>query len=351
MSLEVKTFGTLQDGSEVKLYTLQNEKGMSMEVIPYGCRIVKLWVPDREGNMGDVVLGHDDLKEYTNEKDFLGAAIGRFANRIGNSSFVLDGKTYTLTNNEGPNTLHGGPTGFYARLWNVKETDSSDASPSITFAYTSPDGEEGYPGTLEATIQYTLTPDNELVIKYTAVTDKATPVNLTNHSYFNLSGDHSKTILEEELQVSADSYTVNGPGLIPAGETAPVAGTVYDFNTAKPIGRDMDIQDPLLKDTKGFDLNFCLKGEGLRKVAEVYDPSSGRCMSVSTDLPGMQFYSGNFMGGCAKGKNGVTHPDYSAFCLETQLYPNTPNCPNFPNCIVRPGEVFESTTIYGFSVR
>lgn len=349
MSLDVKSFGTLADGTKVDLYTLKNEKGMTMEVISYGCRIVKLWVPDKNGVMGDVVLGHDTLDGYLG-RDFLGTAVGRFANRIGKSTFTLDGETYNLVANEGPNTLHGGPTGWYARVWRVKCSDNSDEAPSITFAYSSPDGEEGYPGNMEVTCKYTLSTDNALIIDYTAVTDKACPVNLTNHSYFNLSGNHATTILNHELQIFADGYTVNDEELIPTGEIAPVAGTVLDFNKAKTIGQDMDLQDPILKGPKGYDSNYCLKGEGMRKIAEAYDQASGRAMLVFSDLPGVQLYTGNSMAG-AVGKNGVKHPDYAAFCLETQFYPDAPNHENFPSCIVRPGETFKSTTIYKFEVR
>ncbi len=346
MSLTVKKFGTLKDGTSVDLYTLKNESGMTMEVTPYGCRIVSLWVPDKNGVLGDVVLGHDTLEEYEQEKDFLGAAIGRFANRIGNSRFTLNGKTYTLSPNEDPNTLHGGPTGYYARVWRTKCSDCSDEAPSITFAYTSPDGEEGYPGTVELTIRYTLSTDNALIIDYTASSDAETPVNLTNHSYFNLSGDHSSTILNHELTIDADGYTVCDSGLIPTGEIASVEGNACDFRKGKTIGQD--IKAPMLKATSGYDHNYVLNGSGMRKIAEAYEAISGRKMLVFTDLPGVQLYTGNNMSGVSHGKKGVQHPNYSAFCLETQFFPDTPNKPQFPSCILEPGKTFTTTTIYKF---
>lgn len=349
MSITKSLFGTMPDGTPVDLYVLSGENGLSAEVIALGCRIVRLSAPDREGKCVNVVLGYDTLAEYVENRDYQGTAVGRYANRIGGASFSIDGKTYSLAKNDGENSLHGGPTGFAHRVWTVKESGDTPDGPSITFSYTSVDGEEGFPGTLTAEVTYTVTKDNALRIAYHAVTDATTPVNLTNHAFFNLTGDASRPILSHELQIHADKITAVREDLIPTGEYITVAGTPYDFNTPKTIGRDMGADDAMLKKCGGYDHNFVINGEGLRKAAEVYEPESGRVMEVYTDLPGMQLYTANSLSG--KGHGGVSFIDHGALCLETQFFPDSPNHPEFPFRFLKPGESFDSVTTYRFLTR
>lgn len=348
MSMERSVFGTLPDGREAALYTMKNAAGMTVEVTNYGCRLIRVLTPDREGRMADVILGHRTLGEYLG-RDFQGSLVGRYANRIAHGEFTIDGRTYTLAKNDGKNALHGGPGGYHQVLWNVEETVDSD-TPSITFTHTSPDGDEGYPGKLEMRVVYTLSADNALSLEYNAVSDAMTPINFTNHSYFNLSGDQGSNVLDTELEIRADYVTAVDEGLIPTGGYVAVKGTPLDFTAPKCIGQDIASDDPLVKGIGGYDHNFCILGSGLRKCAEAYHPGTGRRMEVFTDLPGMQLYT--FNGGSpALGKNGKPYIPYNAFCLETQFYPDSPHHASFPFCFQPAGVPFKTTTIYKFSVK
>ncbi len=352
MSIEKSVFGKMPDGTAVDIYKLKNASGMTAEIMTYGCRIVKLLTPDKSGNFGDVVLGHDTLEEYRKPGDVLGAAIGRFANRIADAAFEINDRNYTLAANDGANSLHSAPGGFQDRLWRVKCSDNSDDAPSITFAYRSVDGECGFPGNLDVTVTYTVSTDNALIIDYGARTDSETPVNLTNHSYFNISGDVRRDILSNELQLNADYITAVREDLIPTGELTPVKGTPYDFNHAKTIGQDIKADDRLLKKCGGYDHNFVLKGAGtMKKAGELYDQASGRVMMIFTDLPGIQLYTGNSFDAGATGKGGAKHLTHHALCLETQFFPDAVHHPDFPFENLKPGEAYQHTTIYKFAVR
>jgi aldose 1-epimerase len=303
-------------------------------------------VPDRAGRLGDVVLGNRSLEEYRSAGAFMGCAIGRFANRIAKGRFTLDGKSYALAVNNPPNTLHGGSAGFDKVVWKARAQETLDG-PSVEFEHVSPDGDQGFPGTLRVRMAYTLTHENELRIDYAAETDKATPVNLTNHSYFNLACEGD--VLGHTLQLNAARYTPVDATLIPTGELAAVAGGPLDFTEAKPIGRDI----ARISGTDGYDHNFVLDsgGKGVALAALVYDPASGRSMEVLTDEPGVQFFTSSNLGGAPAGKRAGTYPRYPALCLETQHFPDSVNKPGFPPTILRPGGSFRSTTIYRFSAR
>lgn len=348
MALTKTSFGICPNGQDVPLYTLENASGMALSVIPYGCRIIKLLVPDRNGVLGDVVLGHATPAEYSGS-NFQGTFVGRYANRIGGASMVIDGVEYALDQNDGANTLHGGKGGYHQIPFTVKEIVDSD-EPSITFAYTSPDGEENYPGTLEVEVQYTLTADNALEITYRGETDKKTVFNPTNHSFFNLKADGSKDMLSTELQINASYVTAVTDDLIPTGELVPVKGTPLDFTTAKPIGQDINADDHLIQLCGGFDHNFCADGEGLRSIATAYEPENGRMMEVITDMPGVQLYTANRVGEVLN-KDGTPMIPHGSFCLETQFYPDSVHHENFPFRYVEPGKPFVSKTIYKFSVK
>jgi aldose 1-epimerase len=326
-------------------YTLTNSSGMQASILNYGGTVTKLTVPDKNGNMGDVVLGFDSFDGYMQKNDpFFGSLVGRYANRIANGKFTLDGKTYTLAANDHGNSLHGGNKGFDKVMWTAEKLGDN----SLKLTYHSKDGEEGYPGTLTAQVIYTVTSDNSLRIDYTASTDKPTPVNLTNHCYFNLSAGKDSTILNHELQINADKYTPVTDDLIPTGKIADVKGTPMDFTTAKTIGRDIQ------KVKGGYDHNWVLNKTGNRseKVVSLFDPVSGRVMEVFTTEPGIQFYSGNFLNGTLQyTKNGQKYVKHGALCLETQHYPDSPNEPAFPNTILKPGETYRHTTEYKFSVK
>ncbi len=349
MSITKAPFGAMSDGTPVEQFLLQGEGGLRASIIPFGCRIVSLEAPDRNGKTANVVLGHDTLDPYLDPENFQGTAVGRYANRIAGGKFSIGDKTYTLAKNNGENALHGGPTGFAHRLWTVKDASETPEGPCVTFSYTSADGEEGYPGNLTVEIAYTVTKDNTLRIVYRAETDAPTAVNLTNHAFFNLSGDPSRSILSHELQIHADAITAVREDLIPTGELTPIAGTPYDFNEPKTIGRDMDADDAMLQRCHGYDHNYVLRGEGLRKVAEAYEPDSGRVMETYTDLPGMQLYTANGLSGIGHG--GVPFVSHGAFCLETQFFPDSPNHPEFPFHFLQPGEKFETVTAYRFLTR
>ncbi|HET6899362.1 MAG TPA: aldose epimerase family protein [Vicinamibacteria bacterium] len=329
-------------------YTLRNAHGIEVKAITYGAIIVSLRVPDRAGKFGDIVLGHDDLAGYVDKPAYFGAVVGRYGNRIAKGQFTLDGKTYKLATNNGPNHLHGGVRGFDKVVW--KADAPAAGATSVTFHYTSKDGEEGYPGTLTARVTYTLTDKDELTFEYFATTDKATPVNLTQHSYFNL-GTPGNDILGHELTLEADHYTPVDATLIPTGQLAPVSGTPFDFRKPTAIGARIGQDDEQLKRGGGYDHNFVLTaGEGLRRAGRLSDPGSGRTMEILTTEPAVQFYTGNFLDGTIKGKGGVVYKYRSGLCLETQHFPDSPNQPSFPSTILRPGKEFRSKTTLVFGV-
>jgi len=349
MSIVKSSYGKLADGREVCCYTLENGNGMKMDVIPYGCRILNLFTKDKDGNLGDVVLGRPSLEEYFGA-DFQGSFIGRYGNRIGNAKFTLNGETYPLAKNDGENTLHGGPGGYHQVLWEVAETGGEN-EPFVVFSHVSPDGDEGYPGTLKMQVKYTLSKENGLILEYFAETDKETIFNPTNHAFFNLSGNHSKDILDTELQIFAATSTAVSDDLIPTGEIIPVKDTVLDFTKAKKFGQDMFSEEHTIKICGGFDHNYCADNseQGFRKIAEAYEPESGRVMEVFSCLPGVQLYTMNSAGG--KNKDGSDMKPHTSFCLETQYYPDSPNHENFPFDTVKPGETFSCKTEYRFSVK
>jgi aldose 1-epimerase len=345
-----RPFGTV-DGQPITEYTLRNAHGVTLRAMNYGGIILSLDVPDREGNLGDVVLGYDSLQDYLTSTTYFGAIIGRYGNRIANGRFTLDGKTYQLATNDGRNHLHGGVKGFDKRVWSAEPFHNAEGV-GLVFHYTSPDGEEGYPGTLQVQVTYTLTDSNAVVFDFQATTDKPTPVNLTQHSYFNLTGG-SRDILGHMVTINADSITPVRQGLIPTGQILPVAGTAFDFRTPRAIGDSIAAPDPQIAFGPGYDHNWVLNGPSggePRLAARVYEPTSGRVMEIYTDQPGMQFYSGNFLNG-QHGKGGVIYQKHWGFAMETQHFPDSPNEPGFPSTILRPGETYHSRTIYKFSVQ
>ena len=345
-------FGTTPEGEAVRLYTVTNANGLVMKVTNYGGIITELHVPDRDGQLEDVVLGFDSLEPYFEDSPYFGALIGRYGNRIAGGKFSLDGETYTLPTNNGPNTLHGGDVGFDKVVWDAAPFER-DGEQGVVLTRTGPDGEQGFPGALDVTVTYTLTDDDELVFDYEATTDRATPVNLTQHSYFNLGGHDSGTVLDHELVINADAFTPVDETLIPTGEVRPVAGTPFDFRAPTAIGARIDADDEQIAYGPGYDHNFVLNGEAgeMKLAARVYEPTSGRVMEVRTTEPGLQFYSGNFLDGSLTGKGGVTYDRRSAIALETQHFPDSPNQPGFPSTILRPGETYTSRTVYAFSTR
>lgn len=351
--VEKKLFGKLADGREVYEYTLTNSNGMKVNVIDYGAVVVSLVAQDKNGKFADVVLGYDNLEDYVAGKSYFGAIVGRYGNRIGKGKFKLNGKEYQLSINNGENHLHGGTEGFNKKLWEVIDSKKTPLGSSITLYYLSKDGEEGYPGSVKLTVNYFLSKENELWINYTGMTDKTTILNPTNHSYFNLSGDPNKAILNHELWIDADKFTPVDNGLITTGILADVDNTSMDFRKPSKIGTHINDNYEQLKFGSGYDHNWVLnKHEGqLPKVASLYDPESGRLMEIRTDQPGLQFYSGNFLDGTITGKNGIKYQYRTGLCLETQHFPDTPNKPNFPSVVIKPGQVYRQTTIYKFSVK
>ncbi len=345
-------FGSTSDGVPVELYTLIVEKGMKASITTYGGAVVSLEAPDRNGKLADIVLGCDDVLRYEKQNAYLGALIGRYGNRIGRARFALDGVEYRLAKNNGANTLHGGLRGFDKRVWHAREVDRQEGA-AIQLTYVSKDGEEGFPGNLSVTVNYVLTAKNELIIEYTAETDKNTVVNLTNHSYFNLAGQGTGTILGHEVMINADRFLPVDSGLIPTGEFRAVAGTPFDFTRATTIGARIDQGDEQLKFGGGYDHNWVLNKQqtGMSKAAEVYEPGSGRVMEVWTTEPGLQFYTGNFLDGTIHGKGGNAYVYRGAFCMETQHFPDSPNKPQFPSTLLKPGDTYHSVTIYRFSAR
>jgi aldose 1-epimerase len=345
-------FGELPDGLPVDLITLTNANGHEVRAITYGGIIVSWKVPDRAGRFADIVLGHEDLAGYLTANPYFGAIIGRYGNRIANGMFSLDGDDYQLAVNNGPNHLHGGIVGFDKVLWEAEEFETPD-SVGIAFSYTSADGEEGYPGTLAVRVTYTLTNQNELAFEYYATTDKPTPVNLTQHTYFNLAGVGSGDVLDHELLIDADHFTPVDATLIPTGAIAPVAGTPLDFRSLTQIGARIEQAHEQLEKGIGYDHNYVLNRDGpeLAHAARVNEPTTGRVMHVYTTEPGLQFYSGNFLDGTITGKSGHVYRQRFGFCLETQHFPDSPNKPEFPSTILRPGEEYRSRTVYVLGVR
>jgi aldose 1-epimerase len=343
-SVTKSSFGKLPDGTPLDLYTLTNAHGLVAKITNYGTIITELHVPDRHGKLNDVVLGFDNLRQYLKENPYFGCTAGRVANRIAKGRFTLEGKTYTLAVNNGPNHLHGGTKGFDKVVWKAEPQPGA----AVRFSYTSLDGEEGYPGTLKATVLMTLTDADELRIDYTATTDKPTPVNLTNHSYFNLAG--SGDILAHELTLAAGRYTPVDDTLIPTGEIEPVKDTPVDFTKPTAIGVRFG---QLTGEPKGYDHNFVLNsgGKSLALAARVYEPKTGRVMEVHTSEPGVQLYTGNYLDGTPPGKKGVVYKRHSGFCLETQHFPNSVNHPAFPSVILKPGQTYRTMTVHKFSVK
>lgn len=342
-------FGTTADGTAVEAYTLENANGLELRAITYGGIITSLKVPDRNGVLGDVVLGFDSIDGYLKGHPFFGAIVGRYGNRIGKGRFVLDGHDYQLATNNGPNHLHGGLRGFDKQVWSAEILPAKN---TIAFRRTSADGEEGYPGNLVVEVVYALTDENKLIVNYRYSTDQATPVNLTQHSYFNLAGEGSGDILGHSMMLNADRYTPVDGTLIPTGELAPVAGTPFDFRQPVAIGARIDQNHPQLKNGQGYDHNWVLNktGDELSLAALVTEPTSGRTLEVMTNEPGIQFYAGNFLDGKLTGKSGRPYPRRSGFCLETQHYPDSPNKPDFPSTIARPGQEYRTRTVFSFGV-
>jgi len=335
-------------------YTLRNKLGTELILNSYGARIMAISLPDKDGHVDDVVLGFKDIEAYIKAENepYFGCVVGRFGNRISKGKFILDGKTYNLAVNGGENHIHGGLKGFDKVVWHLLKEDV--ATNAITFTYLSKDGEEGYPGNLDVTIRYQLTEANEIVITYNANTDKATPVNLTNHVYLNLGGEGKADILDHELLINANKFTPVGADLIPKGVLAEVSGSALDFTQVKAIGQDIDVDTEQLRFAGGYDHNYALnkniEGE-MSLAATVWHPSSGRFLEVLTEEPGVQFYSGNSLDGSLVGKSGQSYEARTGFCLETQHYPDSPNQAQFPNTILQPGEIYQTTTIYRFSVK
>jgi len=340
-SVQRSSFGVAPDGTPVELFTLTNANGVAAKIASYGTIITELHVPDRAGKMGDVVLGFDNLDQYLKDHPYFGCTVGRVANRIAKGRFTLDGKSYSLAINNDPNHLHGGLKGFDKVVWKSEP----QAGAAVKFSYTSADGEENYPGRLGVTVQMSLSDANELAIDYSAVSDKPTPINLTNHSYFNLSG--AGDILEHELMISADQFTPKDVNSIPTGEILPVRRTPMDFTAPHEIGsRFSQLQEKPV----GYDNNFVLKGGGksLALAARVFEPKTGRVMELRTTHPGVQLYTANYLDGSLVGKRGITYRQHSAFCLETQHYPDSVNHSNFPSTILRPGQTYHHTTVHKF---
>jgi len=351
--MEKKVFGTTADGKTADLYTLKNKNGMQVSITNFGATVVSIIVPDKAGKMADVALGYDDLAGYELNKNYLGVLVGRYGNRIAHGKFSIDGAEYTLAKNNGDNSLHGGIKGFNKAMWEAKEV-SKGGEPAVEMKYVSKDGEEGYPGNLFVTVVYTLTNKNELKIDYSATTDKKTVVNLTNHTYFNLAGQGSGDILKHDLMINADTFTPVDSGLIPTGELKKVEGTPFDFRRTTAIGARIDASDEQIKLGGGYDHNFVLNRKaatGLSLAARVSDPASGRTMEVWTTEPGVQFYTGNFLDGSFKGKGGGAYQKRTAFCLETQHFPDSPNHPSFPTTLLKPGEKYHTTTVYKFETK
>jgi aldose 1-epimerase len=349
-AVEEQPFGTTREGKKITLYTLTNSHHMEVRAMNYGAIIVSLRVPDRKGQVADIVLGHDTLEGYFDNSPHLGGLVGRYANRIANGSFTLDGVKYSLPKNNGPNTLHGGIKGLDQAVW---QGTPLKGETGVAFSCLSKDGEEGFPGNLKVRVTYSLTEADELVINYEATTDQPTVLNLSQHSYFNLAGEGAGDILNHEVMISADRFTPVDSTMIPTGELRPVKGTPLDFTTQTKVGARIDDNYEQLVLGKGYDHNFVInrKAEGLVSAARAYEPTSGRVMEISTDQPGIQFYTGNFLDGTVTGKQGHVYKRRYGLCFETQHFPDSPNHPQFPSTVLRPGQTFQSRTIFKFSAK
>jgi aldose 1-epimerase len=351
---KAEPFGKTTDGTAVEVFTLTNSKGLKLRAMTYGAIVLSLETPDRDGKLADIVLGYNTLDEYIKDTPYFGAVVGRCGNRVANGKFSLDGKDYTLaTNNENGGikcSLHGGLKGFDKVVWKGEGLLNKDGSQGVKFSYLSKDGEEGYPGNLSVSVTYWLTPKNEWKIQYESSTDKATPINVTQHSYFNLKGEGNGDILGHKLTLAASKYTPVTAALIPTGKLAPVAGTPFDFTKSTAIGDRVTADDEQIKLGGGYDHNWVLNNQSgkLALAASVYEPTSGRTMEVSTTEPGIQFYCGNFLDGKQTGKAGKAYAQRNGFCLETQHYPDSPNQPKFPSAILKPGKILKSTTVFRF---
>jgi aldose 1-epimerase len=347
------SFGTTPDGKDVTLVTLTNGKGMTAKILSLGAALYALDVPDRHGKPGDIVLGYPDLKGTFDKPQYFGDTVGRYANRIAKGHFTLDGRQYTVPVNDGPNSLHGGKLGFDKVVWKVDDVQSG-ATPSVTLSYVSPDGDQGYPGTLTATARYSLNDKNELTIEYTATTDKPTIVNITNHTYWNLAGEGSGSVMDQKLMIAADAFLPTDATAIPTGEVRNVAGTVFDFRKPKPIGRDIrTAKDQQIVYGRGYDHNWVISRKAAaepREVARVSDPRSGRTLSLWSAQPGLQFYSGNFLDGTTSGKAGGVYRQGDAFALEPQIFPDTPNQPDFGSARLDPGQTYRNVMTYKFGI-
>jgi aldose 1-epimerase len=352
--MQVSEFGKTKEREAVYRHVLANKKGVEADVISYGAALVSLKAPDRSGKIADIVLGYANLDGYEQDKSFFGATIGRYGNRIAGGQFTLDGTLFHLPKNDGPNSLHGGTRGFNKRVWTGVDRSSANAQ-VLELSYTSQDGEEGYPGTLKVKVTYTLPAEtNELRIDYSATTDKNTVVNLTNHSYFNLSGAMSQQILDHQLVLNALKFTPVDATLIPTGELSAVGGTPFDFTKPTAMGARINLEEEQLKFGKGYDHNWVLEkteNGGLQLAAKVFEPTSGRVLEVLTTEPGIQFYSGNFLDATVRGKGGQLYGHRTGFCLETQHFPDSPNHRNFPTTVLKPGQAYRSTTIYRLSIQ
>ena len=349
-------YGVTRDGRSVEEFTLANARGLEARVITYGGIVVSLRTPDRAGQLADIVLGFDGLDGYLGDSPYFGAVVGRYANRIADARFTLDGTTYRLRANDPPNHLHGGVCGFDKRVWDAESFDNGSRGAGVVLTLESPDGDEGYPGALSARVTYSLSDRNELSVDYHATTDRPTHVNLSQHTYFNLAGDGARDVLDHQLRIFASRYTPVDATLIPTGELAPVEGTPFDFRDGEAIGARIDRPDEQLRNGRGYDHNFVLDRDAdgrLAQAAWVCDPRTGRSVSVSTTEPGLQFYSGNFLGQVGagvRGKSGRIYGAHDGFCLETQHFPDSPNRPQFPSTLLRPGEEYRSRTVFRFGV-
>ena len=358
MNITKTGFGKTKDGREATLYTMENDKGMKVSVCDFGAVIVNIIVPDRNGNAEDVALGYDSVTGYEDNGPGYGSFIGRHANRIGGAKFTVGGQTYELAKNDnGINNLHSGPVSFNKYFYDA-ELYTDEESVSVEFSRMSPDGEQGFPGNLDVSVTYTLTNDNDLAIEYFAVSDKDTVINLTNHSYFNLAGQASGSVLDQEVWINSHQITPTDNFLIPTGEIMDITGTAMDFQTPKKLGQDINADMECLKIAGGYDHNYVLdldiEDDEMELVASLYDEKSGRLMEVYTDLPGMQLYCGNFIDGTkdpSKGKGGVVYKKRDGVCFETQFYPNSCNIPSFPTSVFSAGEPYDFCTVYSFSVK
>ena len=353
LTISKSEFGNTKDGSIVEQYTLKNTNGVELNIITYGGRITSLKVPNKEGKLENIVLGHNTIDGYLRDDNpFFGALIGRFGNRIAKGKFNLNGNEYTLATNDGSNHLHGGVNGFDRVIWIAEPIEGTENS-SLKLTYLSKDGEEGYPGNLNVTVVYTLTKDNVVEVSYEATTDKATVVNLTQHAYFNLTGDFSKDILNHDVVIDADAFLPVDETLIPTGEIRKVEDTPFDFRLAKQVGKEINADNEQLKRGKGYDHCWVLNGNKgtMRFVASAYDESSGRLMEIFSEEPAIQFYTGNFLDGTLPMANGSTYAHRTGFCLETQHYPDAPNQENFPSTVLKPGETYLTKTSFKFSLK